>query len=89
MKKIKKLSVSKETICSLNVEEQSQIKGGYTTTIGECSIFVCCCSLIVCKTTDTSYYPCASDTCSLNDTCVNTDACPDSLLDCQISKNQC
>lgn len=89
MKKIKKLSITKETICSLNVEEQKQIQGGYTTTIGECSIFACCCSMVVCKTTNTSYYPCASDNCSLVDTCINTENCPQSQLDCQTSKANC
>lgn len=54
-KKLQKLTLKKETISELNKKELSDIQGGWTTTIGECSHLFCCCSLAGCgKTGKTS-----------------------------------
>lgn len=50
-KKLQKLSLKKETISELNKKELSDIQGGWTTTIGDCSHFACCCSFFGCGKT--------------------------------------
>ena len=47
-KKIKKTFLNKRTVTVLNPEELDNVKGGWVTTIGECTHFGCCCSFTGC-----------------------------------------
>lgn len=41
-KKLNKLTLKKEVISSLTSDELKNVKGGWTTTFGECSHILCC-----------------------------------------------
>lgn len=66
-KQLKKLSLKKEVISSLSSDELKSVKGGWTTTIGDCSKVPCCEQWTVVKSCNVS----ACDDCSDNLTCTH------------------
>lgn len=62
-KKLSKLSLRKEVISSLDKNELKNAQGGWTTTIGDCSHLLCCCTIIVCDGSE------CNDTATVNTYC--------------------